>query len=35
MALQLSIGDIIEAGGIAPAVGVGLLIEAGAIQEAA
>lgn len=30
-ALRLSLGDLIEAGGVSPAVGVGLLIEAGCI----
>jgi len=30
-ALRLSLGDLIEAGGVAPALGVGLLIEAGCI----
>jgi hypothetical protein len=30
-ALRLSLGDLIAAGGVSPAVGVGLLIEAGCI----
>jgi len=30
-ALRLSLGDLIESGGVSPAVGVGLLIEAGAL----
>jgi DNA-binding transcriptional ArsR family regulator len=30
-ALRLSLGDLIAAGGVSPAVGVGLLIEAGAL----
>ncbi len=30
-ALRLSLGDLIESGGVSPAVGVGLLIEAGCI----
>jgi len=31
VSLRLSLGDLIEAGGVSPAVGVGLLIEAGAL----
>ncbi len=30
-ALRLNMGDLIESGGIAPAVGIGLLIDAGAM----
>ena len=34
-ALRLSLGDLIEAGGIAPAAGLGILIESGALHTEA